>query len=258
MGQRKEERRAAISTGPTINSGAAVVVVEDEDVVRAGREKGVDMLPDMLLSLRQDNIVHHRAVAMDSKWTAEVAVSRAGIVARKVVAANAVRTVSATPQSNEPRGPEVLTPVQGILELHPKGYGFLRDPKAGYVSQDSDAFVSGSLIEKYGLREGVLITGENVPGGRGQGPRLKTIQTIEGRLPELYPEIKTFDTLTPINPFTQIRLETGTTPITMRVMDLLTPIGKGQRMDQRRHEPERQCCCKKLPMRSARTIPIST
>jgi len=132
-------------------------------------------------------------------------------------------------QSNEPRGPEVLTPVQGILELHPKGYGFLRDPKAGYVSQDSDSFVSGSLIEKYGLREGVLITGENVPGGRGQGPRLKSIQTIEGRLPEHYPEIKNFDALTPINPHEQIRLETGPTPITMRVMDLLTPIGKGQR-----------------------------
>lgn len=122
-----------------------------------------------------------------------------------------------------------MTPVQGILELHPKGYGFLRDPKAGYVSQDSDSFVSGSLIEKYGLREGVLITGENVPGGRGQGPRLKSIQTIEGRLPEQYPEIKNFDSLTPINPHEQIRLETGPTPITMRVMDLLTPIGKGQR-----------------------------
>lgn len=133
------------------------------------------------------------------------------------------------PQSNEPRGPEVLSPVQGILELHPKGYGFLRDPKAGYVSQESDSFVSGSLIEKYGLREGVLITGENVPGGRGQGPRLKTIQTIEGRLPELYAEIKNFDALTPVNPHEQIRLETGPTPITMRVMDLLTPIGKGQR-----------------------------
>lgn len=132
-------------------------------------------------------------------------------------------------QSNEPRGPEVLTPVQGILELHPKGYGFLRDPKAGYVSQESDSFVSGSLIEKFGLREGVLITGENVPGGRGQGPRLKTIQTIEGRLPELYAEIKNFDSLTPINPHQQIKLETGPTPITMRVMDLLTPIGKGQR-----------------------------
>jgi len=127
------------------------------------------------------------------------------------------------------RGPEVVTPVQGILELHPKGYGFLRDPKAGYVSQETDSFVSGSLLEKYGIREGVLITGESVPGGRGQGPRLRSIQSIEGRLPEQYVEVKNFDLLTPINPNVQIKLETGPTPITMRVMDLLTPIGKGQR-----------------------------
>ena len=133
------------------------------------------------------------------------------------------------PRGGEPRGPEVLTPVQGTLELHPKGYGFLRDPKAGYVSQDSDPFVSGTLIEKYGLREGVHVTGEFASGGRGQGPRLRSVQTIEGRLPEHYQTVKKFDDLTPINPFQQIRLETGPTPITMRVMDLLCPIGKGQR-----------------------------
>ena len=85
------------------------------------------------------------------------------------------------------------------------------------------------MLEKYGIREGVLITGESIPGGRGQGPRLRSIQSIEGRLPEQYAEIKNFDSLTPINPHVQIKLETGPTPITMRVMDLLTPIGKGQR-----------------------------
>ena len=133
------------------------------------------------------------------------------------------------PRGGEPRGPEVLIPVQGTLELHPKGYGFLRDPKAGYVSQDSDPFVSGTLIEKYFLREGVHVTGEFASGGRGQGPRLRSVQTIEGRLPEFYQTVKKFEDLTPINPFQQIRLETGPTPITMRVMDLLCPIGKGQR-----------------------------
>ena len=137
------------------------------------------------------------------------------------------------PRGNQDRGersgPEAVSLVQGILELHPKGYGFLRDPKAGYVSQETDSFVSGSLLEKYGIREGVLITGESIPGGRGQGPRLRSIQSIEGRLPEQYAEIKNFDALTPINPHVQIKLETGSTPITMRVMDLLTPIGKGQR-----------------------------
>lgn len=120
-------------------------------------------------------------------------------------------------------------PVQGLLELHPKGYGFLRDAKANYASQESDAFVSSTLIEKHKLREGVWMTGECVSGGRGQGPRLRSVDTIDGRTLEAYAEVKSFDELTPINPHEQIVLETGSTPITMRVMDLLTPIAKGQR-----------------------------
>jgi transcription termination factor Rho len=127
------------------------------------------------------------------------------------------------------RGPEQVIPVIGVLELHPKGYGFLRDAKAGYISQESDAFVSSSLIEKYRLREGVIVTGEGTVGHRGQGPRLRSVDTIDGRTPENYLNVKNFDELTPITPFQQIKLETGPTPITMRVMDLLTPIGKGQR-----------------------------
>lgn len=124
-------------------------------------------------------------------------------------------------------GPPV--PVLGILELHPKGYGFIREAKAGYFSQESDPFVSSSIIQKLGLREGVMITGESVSGGRGQGPRLRQVDTIEGRTIEAWQQVRSFDDLTAINPFEQIKLETGPTPITMRIMDLLTPIGKGQR-----------------------------
>ena len=125
---------------------------------------------------------------------------------------------------------EVVTgTIEGVLELHPKGYGFIRDPKKNYAAQSSDAFVSSSVIEKNGLREGILIRGEVGPGTRGQGPRLKNIETIDGRTLEEFREVKFFDDLTPVNPFEQIKLERGPQPITMRVMDLLTPIGKGQR-----------------------------
>lgn len=119
--------------------------------------------------------------------------------------------------------------IEGILELHPKGYGFMRDPKKNYTAQDTDAFVSSSFVEKHNLREGVMIKGDVGIGSRGQGPRLKEVHTIDGRTPEEYEAIKNFDDLTPINPFEQIKLEIGPKPITMRVMDLLTPIGKGQR-----------------------------
>ena len=126
-------------------------------------------------------------------------------------------------------GEEISGTIEGILELHPKGYGFLRNPAKDYMSQDIDPFVSSSIIEKHGLREGILIRGEVGPGSRGQGPRLKEIEAIDGRTIEEYGEIRDFDDLTPINPFEQVRLERGPRPIPMRVMDLVTPIGKGQR-----------------------------
>src|SRR5262249_58019944 len=84
-------------------------------------------------------------------------------------------------------------------------------------------------IEKHLLREGIMIKGEIGQGTRGQGPRLKTIDSVDGRSVEDYQKLKHFDDLTPINPYEQIKLETGPKPVTMRVMDLLTPIGKGQR-----------------------------
>ena len=119
--------------------------------------------------------------------------------------------------------------VEGVLELHPKGYGFVRDRSNDYAAQDTDPFVSGQLIDKYRLREGVLIAGEVGPGHRGQGPRLKTVETVEGMDPEAYVDVPVFDNLTPINPEEQIKLEVGPSPLTMRVVDLLCPIGKGQR-----------------------------
>ena len=118
---------------------------------------------------------------------------------------------------------------EGVLESHHRGYGFLRDPKKNYVADDSNPFVSSSVIEKYKLREGVLIRGDVGAGTRNQGPRLREIELIDGMSPEDYANVRHFDTLTAINPFEQIKLEVGPRPVTMRVMDLLCPIGKGQR-----------------------------
>ena len=142
---------------------------------------------------------------------------------------NRGRSRTTRTRSYDQNGEDVTGTIEGVLELHPKNYGFLRSPEKNYSAQDSDAFVSSSFIDKHGLREGVLIRGEVGPGTKGQGPRLKSIETIDGRDVEEYQKIKHFDDLTPVNPFEQIRLETGPRPITMRVMDLLTPIGKGQR-----------------------------
>jgi transcription termination factor Rho len=120
-------------------------------------------------------------------------------------------------------------PGGGVLELHPNGYGFLRDPQKDYLRERSDPFVPGTMIDKFNLREGVYLHGM-VQGGRGQqGPRLKEIETVNGMPPEEYVNVKNFDQLTPINPEEWLKLETGPEPMTTRVMDLLTPLGKGQR-----------------------------
>ena len=121
------------------------------------------------------------------------------------------------------------TPTSGILEMHPKGFGFLRNPKNNYSAEKNDVFVSSTFIERCKLREGNAIEGEAVDGLRGQGPRLKSITRIDGYSVEEYANVKHFDELTAINPHEHIKLEIGPQPITMRVMDLLTPIGKGQR-----------------------------
>src|SRR5688572_15603000 len=117
----------------------------------------------------------------------------------------------------------------GMLEMHPNGYGFLRSPANNYSRERTDPFVPGTMIDRFGLREGVLINGLVQQSRRQQGPRLKEIVDVDGMKPEDYVNVKSFDQLTPINPESWLQLETGATPLSTRVMDLLTPLGKGQR-----------------------------
>jgi transcription termination factor Rho len=117
---------------------------------------------------------------------------------------------------------------QGVLEMHPKGYGFLRSPAKNYMAQPADAYVPAPLINKLSLREGLLLAGPVEAARRGSGPRLAQVEQIEGNALEAFKR-RNFDDLTPIDPHERIVLETGREPLTTRVMDLLTPIGKGQR-----------------------------
>lgn len=117
----------------------------------------------------------------------------------------------------------------GLLEMHPNGYGFLRGPENNYSRERTDPFVPGTMIEKFGLREGVVIRGKVQPARKQQGPRLREILDVDGMPPEEYTNVKSFDQKTPINPESWLQLETGQQPVTTRVMDLLTPLGRGQR-----------------------------
>lgn len=118
---------------------------------------------------------------------------------------------------------------KGVLELHPKGFGFLRDPARHYAARASDPYVSQALIQKHKLAQGLLLSGPMEPPRKGNtGPRLAAIEGIEGADPTSFRR-RDWAELTPVDPTEWLRLETGAEPLTTRVMDLFTPIGKGQR-----------------------------
>ena len=133
------------------------------------------------------------------------------------------------PEVTENGEPIPLEPASGTLEMHPNGSGFLRSADNNFNRERTDPFVPAQMIDRYRLREGVFIKSLVQPGRRQQGPRVREIEEVEGMPPDDYVNVKTFDQLTPINPETWLRLETGQQPLTTRVMDLLTPLGKGQR-----------------------------
>lgn len=131
-----------------------------------------------------------------------------------------------TPDNGEPLP---LTAGSGVLEMHPNGYGFLRDPATNFTRERTDPFVPGTMIEKFGLREGLLLSGMVQHHRKQQGPRLRELLDVDGMAPEDYLNVKSFEELTPITPEDWLRLETGAEPISTRIIDLLAPLGKGQR-----------------------------
>jgi transcription termination factor Rho len=125
--------------------------------------------------------------------------------------------------------PETQT-VDGVLEFVEKGYGFLRNPARGFQPNPMDPFVSNELIRQHLLREGLVIRGELGQANRGRGgPPLTKLLSINDDDPAKWRDIIPFDKLTPINPNEKIKFETTPEIIPMRVVDLLAPIGKGQR-----------------------------
>ncbi len=116
---------------------------------------------------------------------------------------------------------------EGIVEVSGKGFGFLREAKRSFVQTPADVFVTPEVCRKYNLRDGQWIKGEVRRSSRG--PQLFRLTELNGEDPEKFKNLPNFDELTSINPKKRIRLETTPDRYTTRVMDLMTPIGKGQR-----------------------------
>mgnify|MGYP005842513787 CR=1 FL=1 len=119
---------------------------------------------------------------------------------------------------------------EGVLEVLPDGFGFLRAPDYNYLPGPDDIYVSPSQIRRFDLRTGDTVSGQVRPPKEGERYfALLKVQAVNFENPELVKEKVLFDNLTPLFPNQRIRLETTHDEVSMRVMDLLTPIGKGQR-----------------------------
>jgi len=119
--------------------------------------------------------------------------------------------------------------VKGVLELQDRGYGFLRHEEQNFRPTGNDIFVPPGLVSRYNLRTGATLEGPTRPDKKGRGLQLAELQSICGHDPEDYKSLKRFEDLTVIDPEETLWLETGPEPLTTRCLDLLTPIGKGQR-----------------------------
>jgi transcription termination factor Rho len=119
---------------------------------------------------------------------------------------------------------------EGVLEILPDGFGFLRAPSANYLPGPDDMYVSPSQIRKFDLRTGDTVTGEIRPPKDGERYfALLKVGTINHEDPTIEGDRPLFDNLTPLYPDERIHLETGNANMSMRMMDLVTPLGKGQR-----------------------------
>jgi transcription termination factor Rho len=118
-------------------------------------------------------------------------------------------------------------PVSGLVDTG-DGHAFVRT--SGYRRGLADVYVSAGQIRQYGLRKGDLIEGAARPAGRGDKPSpLVRVDTVNGMPPELAKTRPHFDDLTPLHPQERLRLEDGDASATARIIDLVSPIGKGQR-----------------------------
>ena len=131
--------------------------------------------------------------------------------------------------SNEPVSTEPVK-VEGYLDLRDEGYGFLRI--GGYLPTRNDAYVSVRFTRQFGLRKGDHITGLSRPAGRNEkNPALLEVYTVNGGEPEKARNRKKFEELTPLFPDEKLVLSSSSDPLNMtaRIVDLISPIGKGQR-----------------------------
>ena len=120
---------------------------------------------------------------------------------------------------------------EGVLEVLPDGFGFLRSPNYNYLPGPDDIYISPSQIKKFAMRKGDTVSGfVRPPKDQERFFALLQVKAVNGENPETIRDRQLFDNLTPLYPDQRIVLETDRNELSTRVLDLIAPVGKGQRM----------------------------
>jgi len=119
------------------------------------------------------------------------------------------------------------TEQEGILEISGKGFGFLREPTKDFRQTPDDVFVTPEIVRNFGLRDGLWVKAETRMGRRG--PQLTKLLDINGRDPDEFKTMPWFEELKAVNPDRRLQMETDQDRMTTRIIDLISPVGRGQR-----------------------------
>lgn len=119
---------------------------------------------------------------------------------------------------------------EGVLEILPDGFGFLRSPEYSYLACPDDIYVSPSQIRRFGLKAGHIVQGSIRPPKESEKYfALLRVDGINGHPPDALNDLLTYEDLTPLHPYQRLILETTSEEVNMRIVDLVTPVGRGQR-----------------------------
>lgn len=157
-----------------------------------------------------------------TKYAHNNGIPNIGNMAKSQIVFEIVKQKSASPH-------EILVG-EGTLEILPDGFGFLRSPNYSYLPSAEDIYVSPAQIRRFGLKKGDEIYGEiRSPKEKEKFFALLKVEKIHGMSPEKLKDRVSFDNLTPLHPDERIIMETDKGNLATRILDLISPIGKGQR-----------------------------
>ena len=214
--RRRHNGRSEAGSGGNGNAGRDNNQRQGRNQRRRNR-KGNQREQNVEPTLSRDDVAQMKVAELRKK-AAELGIDYVGL--RKKDLAESVYEAAALTEG--------FRPVEGVLEFQNEGYAYVRT--GNYMAGDSDAFVHQQMIRQFGLRPGDRVKGSVAPAKAGNKyPPLHTIETINGRAPEEMKSRPRFRDLTPIYPNERLVMEHGKDSITGRAIDLVAPIGKGQR-----------------------------